>query len=138
MKKVIILALVILMAIPAAAEEIDLSKLSYEELSHLISECSIEIQRRPEWKETTIPAGVYIVGEDIPEGKWTFIMKSNATEVCTYSSLKAYKGGSFPDFDQILSSYTGVTEIGNLYLKKGEVLLVEGSVTVRPFRGLGL
>lgn len=138
MKKLISIVIVVLFLSSAALAETALSDLSYEELTWLISECSVEIQRRPEWKETDIPAGVYIVGEDIPEGKWAFTMKTNSTEICVYSSISAYKNSSFPVFDQILATFTGVTEIGNLYLKNGEVLLVEGSVTARPFRGLGL
>ena len=59
----------------AAAEGIDLSGLSFDELAALRDRCQLEMMQRDELKEVTIPQGVYIVGKDIPSGIWTIKCK---------------------------------------------------------------
>ena len=71
MKKFIAILLACLIILPAAcAESIDLSSLSFDELQELKSRISQEMTTRPEWKETTVPAGLYEIGTDIPAGEW--------------------------------------------------------------------
>ena len=79
MKKIyaLILAAVILLAIPTVAFatsgklDIDLSKLSYEELVELKDQINLAIWQSKEWEEVEVPQGIWEVGKDIPEGKWT-------------------------------------------------------------------
>lgn len=72
MKKLIAVALMICLLIPAAvAEDIDLSKLSFDELAMLRNLCQMEMMRRNEWQKVTVPVGVWKIGEDIPAGHWT-------------------------------------------------------------------
>lgn len=68
---VLILALALLLAVPAAATGIDLSALSWDELIALKAEIGKEQMSRDEWQEVEVPQGVWVVGEDIPAGKWT-------------------------------------------------------------------
>lgn len=51
--------------------EIDLSSLSFNDLINLRQQVDQELITRPEWKEVTVPQGVWKVGEDIPAGHWT-------------------------------------------------------------------
>ena len=68
-----ILLLVVLMisCTHAGAEDIDLSLMSYEELLSLRNKIMDEMLTRPEWENVLVPAGVYEIGVDIPEGTWT-------------------------------------------------------------------
>ncbi len=73
MKKLVSLILcmaLLLISLPALAQ-IDLSSLSFDELLSLNTQVVTEITSRAEWKEVTVPAGVYEVGVDIPVGYWT-------------------------------------------------------------------
>ena len=72
MKKIIcILILVLMFAGVARADAPDLSDWTYDQLIALHLYVGQEIMKRPEWKEVTIPAGDWIVGVDIPEGKYS-------------------------------------------------------------------
>ena len=73
MKK--ILALVVLLAILATTaasadkldvEHVDLTSLSFDELTVLQWRLSDELVSRPEWFGTEVPAGIWTVGVDIP------------------------------------------------------------------------
>ncbi len=72
MKKFLCLLLIALMITPGAiAETFDLSSLSFDQLRKLQQIVNQEIVSRPEWKEATVPAGTWTVGEDIPEGSYS-------------------------------------------------------------------
>lgn len=71
MKKIISLFLVLLMAFPAFAEDIDLSGLSYAELVALKDRINLAMWKSEEHFEVTVPRGTWIVGVDIPAGHWT-------------------------------------------------------------------
>ena len=55
----------------AAADPVDLSVMSFDELVQLRDQLNIAIWNSQEWQEVTVPAGVWIVGQDIPAGHWT-------------------------------------------------------------------
>ena len=71
MKKFIIITLVLLIIIPTAIGEFDLSGMSYKELVELKDKINIAIWNSQEWQEVTVPQGMWRVGEDIPAGSWT-------------------------------------------------------------------
>lgn len=70
MKKLFALILVVCMTASFAAAETDLSSMSFSNLLALQKEIVAEIMSRPEWKEVTVPAGTWIVGQDIPAGSY--------------------------------------------------------------------
>lgn len=74
MKKAIslfcVFALILALAVPALAD-VDLSGLSFDELVALKSQIDLELFARPEWQSVEVPQGLYLVGRDIPAGKWT-------------------------------------------------------------------
>lgn len=71
----LLVALMGCLVLPACAEEIDLTALTWEELLELKSAITLEQLTRDEWEEVEVPQGVYKVGEDIPAGKWTVTCK---------------------------------------------------------------
>lgn len=73
MKRIPIICIILMLIFSGAfAEGIDLSALSFAQLAELRDRCQAEMMLRPEWQEVTVPAGLWIVGEDIPAGHWTF------------------------------------------------------------------
>lgn len=71
MKKLLVLVLVAAILLPAVAlADVDLSSLSFKELAELRDRCQIEMMKRDEWQEVTVPAGVWEVGKQIPAGTW--------------------------------------------------------------------
>ena len=71
MKKIICILLLVCVTAFATAESIDLSGMSFDELVALKERINLAIWECQEWQEVTVPVGLYIVGEDIPEGTWT-------------------------------------------------------------------
>ena len=71
-------------AVALSAADIDLSGLSYDELVALKDRINLAIWECEEWQEVTVPQGVWVVGEDIPAGKWTIKCVDGAfrTEIC--------------------------------------------------------
>ena len=71
MKKLLSLLLMLALLIPVAANAATLSEMTFDELVALREKIAVELTKRPEWKEVTVPQGVWKVGEDIPAGHWT-------------------------------------------------------------------
>jgi hypothetical protein len=74
MKKLISFLCVFALAlalVPAAFAEWDLSGMSFEDLIALRAQTQLEMMNRSEWQEVEVPQGLYVVGTDIPAGKWT-------------------------------------------------------------------
>lgn len=108
MKRIISLFLVIalLFALPALSlsEGFDLSSLSFDELKALEEQIIKEMISRPEYKEVTVPLGVYKVGEDIPAGKWTITGFDGAGKVTWGKGLDEY-GVEIP-YNQRIAEFT--------------------------------
>ena len=64
-----------------ALAETDFSAMSYDELISNYHELVAEIMSRPEWKEVPVPAGVWKIGEDIPEGTYAIKTSENVCVV---------------------------------------------------------
>lgn len=72
MKKFLALALVCLFLVPAAVADVpDISGLTFDELITLREKINLAIWQSAEWQEVTVPAGIWVIGEDIPAGHWT-------------------------------------------------------------------
>lgn len=80
MKKLLCAAMALILVscfvLPIGAESIDLSALTWDELVDLKAQITLEQMARDEWQEVEVPQGVYVVGEDIPVGKWTVRCKT--------------------------------------------------------------
>lgn len=71
-------------SIPATSDEIDLSGMSFDELVALKDKINLAIWNSEEWQEVDVPIGVWVVGEDIPAGKWTLTCKNGYLSSITW------------------------------------------------------
>ena len=76
------------LATPALSEGIDLSGLSWDELIALKAQINQELTTRDQWQEVEVPQGLWVVGEDIPEGMWTVVCNAGAAVVKWGYSLR--------------------------------------------------
>lgn len=133
----IIMVLITPISFSSALHDIDLFSLSYYELIALRNSIDALIWGSDEWKEATVPAGVYIVGEDIPSGKWTIRMsdKQTAYGICAFAVY-----GSPDDF------YNSNGCVSNAYIQAdapytaniidGQLVNITGeSVIFQPYTG---
>nr|DAH41752.1 MAG TPA: hypothetical protein [Caudoviricetes sp.] len=92
MKKILcsILSTVLLCSLstPVFSDGIDLSALSWDELIALKAQIDQELTTRDQWQEVEVPQGLWVVGEDIPEGMWTVVCGSGAAVVKWGYSLR--------------------------------------------------
>ena len=114
MRKIICILLLVCMTTFAAAESVDLSGMSFDELVALKERINLAIWECQEWQEVTVPEGLYVVGEDIPEGTWTIKAATTHFTVVKFGDTLEPNG-----IDLDYSSYYG----------KGEAHSTESRVT---------
>lgn len=69
---VMVLVIVLLSGLGMADyEDINLAGMSYDQLVELKDQINMAIWKSQEWQEVTVPQGEWVVGTDIPAGKWT-------------------------------------------------------------------
>lgn len=96
MKKLFFLFLATLLLFSSAsADPIDLSGLSFDELVALRDQINLAIWNCQEWQEVTVPAGVWIVGQDIPAGHWSIEPMDNRFNYVTYCEKLDETGKKF-------------------------------------------
>lgn len=137
MKKIFALALALLMFVSvAAAESIDLSSLSYDELVILQQRLNAEIVSRPEWKRVMVPPGEYLVGVDIPEGSYSLTCEEGVWgNITVYNQEKTAPGQQRLEYINNIG-LSGNT-IGRITLKKGNVFKTTTTVFFSPVKNLG-
>lgn len=106
----------------------DVSSLSYDDLLSLRQTVINELMARPEWKEVEVPAGVWIIGQDIPAGYYSITPKG-------YVTFKFYENTETTYWDYYsLGSGEG---LGKFELKDGMKIDISGPVIFAPPKGLG-
>jgi hypothetical protein len=91
-------------AAPFVAKEVnvaalDLSKLSFQELTDLKDRINLAIWNSREWQEVVVPEGVWQVGEDIPAGHWVIsALGANTVVRCGTKLDEAKKEVTYGDF----------------------------------------
>ena len=88
MKRLICLLMIVLMGIPTisvAEETIDVSSISDEALLSLKEEVDDEILARGLVERSVLPAGIYIVGQDIKEGNYRLFGKDRYVEIFVFT-----------------------------------------------------
>lgn len=118
MKKMIALVCVLVMMPCMAMAEIDLSGLSVDELIALRTQIMSELFSRGEIKEAKVPAGEYIVGEDIPAGAYTVTTSSMMLMVAVDDGMSA------------IHTLMNGDSIGKLVLEDGQKLQINGGAAV--------
>ena len=150
MKRVLLVALVLMLALPAFAD-VDLSGLTFEELVTLRAKVQSEMMTHDEWQEVTVPAGVYKIGVDIPAGHWhiTPVPSPRVNYVhITYcdqldaAGKEAVRKGSKVYFYVSLQAHSespsDVVET-DIDMAEGVYLIIEkGSVVFTPYTGKNL
>lgn len=136
MKKIasLFLAFMLMLCLFSAAyAETNLSEMTYSDLLDLQKELVKEIMSRPEWKEVVVPAGTWIVGEDIPAGVYSFRIYKDKVVIHLW-------GAAVNDFDTnggiIISDYRD-QDIGKVELKDGNVLEISKPMIIAPPMSLG-
>ena len=129
-KQMLSVLLTVLLLLPSVCFAVDLSGMSFDELIDLRSQLEKEILSRPEWKEVTVPAGRWIVGQDIPEG--TYCIKKDIS----ITSLKIFADPE-DDMWTYLYAVTDENTIGNIRLEKGWIVENSYSVIFTPAISLG-
>lgn len=125
----------------------DIESMSYDELVALKDKINLAMWNSKEWKEVRVPQGVYTVGEDIPEGKWT-IKAGNAQCVSLTWCDKLDASGMAASFESEIYVYkvlidrnnaiyeTGNEEETTFTMKNGQFIIVElGEVIFTPYAG---
>ncbi len=151
-KSVIALLLVVFvlfsLTYAATVADLDLKALSFDELVALRDQVMDEMLTREEWNEVSVPAGVYEIGVDIPEGRWTITADPNG-----YFMVQLGKGinETYTDFSGDLADYKTLVGTNSFAydsssttsvtwnLSKGYFVILDGPTTwtkaVRPSLG---
>ena len=146
MKRLFAFALAIMMVVfsSVAFADIDISNLSYQELVSLVNEAQMLIMKTDEWQEVTVPEGLYQIGKDIPEGRWTITCPPKLYSISLMIGSKLYSDLLSVDFDKYVSlkgknsmMFTqGDTTSITLDLKDGMYLQIQsGSAIFTPDKG---
>lgn len=124
MKKLLSLLLTILLLVPVfASAEVDVKALSTEELLALRVSIIDELMARGEMKSAKVPAGEYIVGEDIPAGSYSI----TTDQILVTIVIGDYDGMYVVSPD---------SPVGKLTLKAGDKIQFTGGVMLTKFAGL--
>ena len=143
MRKLLLVALAVLMMIPAlsTAETIDLDSMTWAQLRTLYTKVANELWSRDEMQEVVVPAGIYKIGTEIPAGKWAIYAHPNLYVTITYGKelnssgtsvswlgsgdYKNVKGKNYWTYDE------GEPDNWTLTLKSGYYIEFDGTVIFR-------
>lgn len=118
----------------------DISSLSFDELISLRQQIDMAIWASDGWQEVEVPSGVYIVGEDIPAGRWTINISDNHSDipVCAFAVY-----GTPDDFYDshgcVSNAYLQVGTPYNANIIDGQLINITGETVVfQPSLGAAL
>jgi hypothetical protein len=95
MKKLIAILMVCLIAtLPALADTVDLSGMSYSDLILLQKRIEKALFAHEDFEMVAVPAGLYRFGVDIPEGKWEIHAHPNVMVTVIYGKNLSESGTS--------------------------------------------
>lgn len=126
MKKVLIIALVLMLALPLvsmAAQKIDLSTYTVEELIALKTDVVGELMNRKEIKTAKIPTGDYIIGVDFPAGVYSVTTNEFLVTIV------------INEYEQL---YTVAQDapIGKITLKDGDAFKCTSAIELKVYAGI--
>lgn len=120
-------------AISASAGTLDLSSMTYQDLVQLQRKVVFEIMGRPEWRQVTVPAGTWRVGDDIPAGYYSISTEGRAL-VCVWLRNKDDYADNGRYYYDIL---TADKPCGKIILKTGMLVDTDAPVIFAPPMSLG-
>ena len=127
---VVVVALIILILFPSAISESDEYRdMPFEQLALLKKAIDIEYYSRKEAEATIISPGVYVIGEDLPEGTWYYrvkeaSIKDNCGDYVFYPNQEAYNENNKTNAYQ---GHIYYGSIGSCFFSKGNVLIISGA-----------
>ncbi len=138
MKKLFVLALVLALLISGVAAEgaFDFSKMSDSALLELNSQLQQEIfSRWSSWIGVKVPQGVYLIGRDIPAGRFTITALEGTVEVAVSVRKANAEAWEVGDTYYLGTSYgTGTV---NVDLEEGDTLQIQfADVSIRLYTSL--
>lgn len=148
MKKAVAISLLIAVAAMmnvSAFADVDLSGMSFDELVALKDQINLTIWNSEEWQEVEVPQGVWEVGADIPEGKWT-IRATDGNNAYVTVGTRLDESETEVDgligFESLKSEtrrgYNESSDVSNwtIELKEGQYMKVDfGNVIFTPYAG---
>lgn len=149
---ILILVCLTLLCAVANADTIDLSGMTYDELVELVDEAQKMIMFSDYWQEVEVPQGEYVIGEEIPEGKW--VITAFPTNVPIIEQFRKqtvsnmYGTGEVEEYRSIYAEGLYGVETDHyternpsfvtLELMNGDLLKIrQGTVIFTPYKGLG-
>ena len=124
MKKFLGLLLTIFLLVPVFANaEVDVKGLSTEELLALRVSIADELMARGEMKSANVPAGEYVIGEDIPAGSYSI----TTDQIIVTIVIGDYDGMYVVSPD---------SPVGKLTLKDGDKFKTTANIVLTKFAGL--
>ena len=124
MKKFLGFFLAVLLLLPVfASAEVDVKALSTEELLALRLSIVDELMARGEMKSANVPAGEYVVGEDIPAGSYS---------ITTDQLLVTIVVGDYDGMYVVSPD----SPVGKLTLKAGDKIQITGKIVLTKYAGL--
>ena len=140
MKKLLTLILILALALPAAAlaDLPDISDLTDEELLHLDWQIQAILYEHQLEDGVLVPAGVYVVGADIPAGEYRADTVSDVGGcVKIYKSVADYEEGSWNHFSETYLGKMWGTLTFRLNIEDGNVLYIySNSLKLYRYHGL--
>ena len=82
----------------AAADPVNLSGMSFDELVQLRDQLNLAIWNSQEWQEVTVPAGIYQIGVDIPSGHWSIHVATETNYIFVTYFDTMDQAGLGPDY----------------------------------------
>lgn len=144
----VLLILFLVIGIPFVAHATDMSQFSFEVLVQVQQEVAKELTKRPEWREVTVPQGVWEVGKDIPAGHWlisaypgTYARVTVGDTLNVSQKTVSWNSAFFYTANVVSPEYRSFKEHSDqpsfdIELKAGLYVVVEhGSVVFSPFIG---
>lgn len=121
MKKTIALVLVLLslVSVSFAGSAFDLSALTYNELVAIKDQINLAIWNSQEWQEVEVPQGVWVIGEDIPAGKWTIKAADGTKAGINWGDILNETGTSI-SWDSRIYELETVYSVNYRYYEKGD------------------
>ena len=129
MKKLFAMILILVCMTAFAAAETDLSSMSYDELVELQKDLVFEIMSRPEWKQVTVPAGMWRVGDDIPAGTYSITPVKQQVGVQVWRKQKDDYSNDGLYYNKVLQADQ---PCGKIILKTGMLVEVSKEVIFAP------
>ena len=132
MKRLIAVFLAVALLIPYAIAEapVNVRDLSDSELKALYTEVKEELMERKLWESAVLPAGVYQIGRNMPEGSYECVSRGSGT-VFVYSNFENYLADK-----RMYYFFVSEGESFVMTLYENICYCTTKEATVRPFTGL--